>query len=135
MTWLLATLAVLTLAWVALAFVLCWRRPEPGAIRAGLRILPDTVRLIPRLATDSRLPLPTRALLWLLALYLLSPIDLVPDFIPVIGFADDIVVTALVLRHIVRRAGSEVLTDQWPGTPEGLEVLRRALALQGSETA
>ena len=52
--------------------------------------------------------------------YALSPIDLIPDFLPVIGFADDALLVALVLRHVVRRSGAELVTEHWPGTDAGL---------------
>jgi uncharacterized membrane protein YkvA (DUF1232 family) len=51
------------------------------------------------------------------------PIDLVPDFIPVLGYADDVVVVAIVLRSVIRAAGPEALERHWPGTPEGLRVI------------
>ena len=57
------------------------------------------------------------------------PIDLVPDFVPVLGYADDAVVVALVLRSVVRRAGAGAVARHWPGTPEGLAALQRATRL------
>jgi uncharacterized membrane protein YkvA (DUF1232 family) len=57
--------------------------------------------------------------------YLALPVDLVPDFIPVIGYADDAVVVALALRSVVRRAGPEALERNWPGTPDGLAAVLR----------
>jgi uncharacterized membrane protein YkvA (DUF1232 family) len=57
------------------------------------------------------------------------PFDLVPDVVPVIGYADDAVVVALVLRSVVRRAGPEALHRHWPGTPEGLTLLLRLARL------
>lgn len=63
----------------------------------------------------------------MLLVYLASPIDLIPDFIPVLGYADDAIVVAVALRSVVRSAGTEALTRHWPGTPEGLrEVIRLA---------
>lgn len=70
--------------------------------------------------------------LWLLLGYLLLPIDLVPDFLPVIGYADDVVVLALVLRSVVRRAGPQALERHWPGTPAGLALVRRLAGLPPS---
>jgi uncharacterized membrane protein YkvA (DUF1232 family) len=61
----------------------------------------------------------------LLVVYLAVPFDLVPDVVPVIGYADDAVVVALVLRSVVRRAGAEALHRHWPGTPEGLALVLR----------
>ncbi|WP_230425535.1 YkvA family protein [Streptomyces radicis] len=70
-----------------------------------------------------------RVRLWLLLAYLAMPIDLVPDFIPVLGQADDAIVAALVLRSVVRAAGEEALERHWPGTADGLAVVRRLAGL------
>jgi uncharacterized membrane protein YkvA (DUF1232 family) len=113
--------------WLLLVLVLVLAKPESGALSGGARMLPDTVRLVRRLTTDAEVPRSARVLVWLLLVYLVSPIDLIPDFIPVIGFADDLLFTALVLGYLVRRAGPELLERQWPGTPEGLATLRTLL--------
>ena len=68
--------------------------------------------------------------LGLLLGYLLCPVDLVPDVIPVLGYADDVVVVAWALRSVVRRAGGEALTRHWPGEPAGLAVVRRLAGLR-----
>jgi uncharacterized membrane protein YkvA (DUF1232 family) len=60
-----------------------------------------------------------------LAVYLLLPIDLIPDFIPVIGYADDAIIVAIALRSVTRVAGAEALERHWPGTPEGLVAVKR----------
>jgi len=103
-----------------------WRvRPDGMTTSAALRLLPDLVRLVRRLAADRSLPRGVRLRLWLLLGYLLMPIDLVPDFVPVLGYADDAVVVALALRSVVRRAGAEALARHWPGDRAGLEVVGR----------
>ena len=89
-----------------------------------MRLLPDLVRLLRRLAADGSLPRGVRLRLWFLLGYLALPIDFVPDFIPVLGYADDAIVVALVLRLVVRRAGAEAIVRHWPGTPEGLAALQ-----------
>ncbi len=67
---------------------------------------------------------------WLLLLgYLALPLDLVPDVLPVIGWADDVIAVVLVLRSVARRAGPEALERHWPGTPEGLAAVRAACGL------
>jgi uncharacterized membrane protein YkvA (DUF1232 family) len=53
------------------------------------------------------------------------PFDLIPDFVPILGYADDAIIVAFVLRSVARRAGPEALTNHWPGTPEGLAAVRR----------
>ncbi|PRY48526.1 uncharacterized membrane protein YkvA (DUF1232 family) [Geodermatophilus tzadiensis] len=126
---LLAVAGGLLLCWVVLVAVLWWRRPDETRLRDLLRLLPDVLRLVRRLAGDRSLPRGVRVRLWLLLAYLASPVDLVPDVVPVLGYADDAVVTVLVLRSVVRRAGPEALSRHWPGTPEGLAAVRRAAGL------
>jgi uncharacterized membrane protein YkvA (DUF1232 family) len=120
-----AILAGLVLVWLATVAVLWWARPSEARLRETLRLLPDVVRLVSRLARDRSLPRGVRVRLWLLLAYLAFPIDLVPDFVPVVGYADDAIVVALTLRSVVRRAGPEALTRHWPGTPEGLAAVQR----------
>jgi uncharacterized membrane protein YkvA (DUF1232 family) len=122
---LLSVVGGLLLLWLVMLAVL-WRvRPDGMTTSAALRLLPDLVRLVRRLAADRDLPRGVRVRLWLLLAYLLMPIDLVPDFVPVLGYADDVVVVAWALRAVVRRAGSDALERHWPGTPAGLAVVTR----------
>jgi uncharacterized membrane protein YkvA (DUF1232 family) len=122
---LLAVAGGLLLLWLVLLAVL-WRvRPDGMSTTSALRLLPDLVRLVRRLAGDRTLPRGVRVRLWLLLGYLLMPIDLVPDFVPVLGYADDVVVVALALRSVVRRAGAEALARHWPGDAAGLLVVGR----------
>lgn len=75
------------------------------------------------------MPTSIRVALAGLLLYLLSPIDLIPDFVPVIGSADDLIVSAVVLRWVGRRVGLDDLRARWTGGPAGFEVLRRLLGI------
>lgn len=118
--------------WLVLIGGLARSRPASGVVREAVRLLPDTLRLVTALARDRRLPRGVRIRLWLLLGYLASPIDLVPDFIPVIGYADDVVVTGWALRSVIRRAGVDAIRRHWRGTPTGLAVLLR---LAGSTDA
>ena len=117
------------LAWVALIVALMIVRPRGGLLREALRLLPDVLRLLPRLAADRTLPRGVRVRLALLLAYLASPIDLVPDFIPVIGYADDAIIVAAVLRSVARRAGVQALERHWPGTRDGFAALCRLTGL------
>ena len=119
----------LLLCWLVLMAVLWLTRPDELSARELLRLLPDVLRLVRRLAGDRTLPRGVRVRLWFLMAYLAVPIDLVPDFLPVIGHADDAIAVALVLRSVVRRAGTAAVERHWPGTPEGLAALRRASRL------
>ena len=115
----------MVVGWLILVAVL-WRfRPRAGVASEALRAVPDVLRLTHRLARDRTLPRSLRLRLWLLLGYLASPIDLVPDFIPVIGYADDAIVVALVLRSVVRRAGRDAVERHWTGSPAALEAVER----------
>jgi uncharacterized membrane protein YkvA (DUF1232 family) len=120
-----AVVGGLLLLWLLLVLLLWRARPDELGAREALRLLPDVVRLVRRLAADRSLPRGVRVRLWALLAYLLSPLDLVPDFLPVIGYADDVVVVAWALRSVVRRAGYEALERHWPGQPAGLAVVSR----------
>ncbi|MFI5733472.1 YkvA family protein [Kribbella sp. NPDC051587] len=117
------------LLWTALIAALWLVRPDDLRIRDTLRLLPDLVRLLHRLAGDRTLPRGVRVRLWLLLAYLALPFDLVPDFIPVIGYADDAVIVALALRSVTRRAGPAALDRHWPGSPDGLAAVRRLVGI------
>ncbi|WP_421076046.1 MULTISPECIES: YkvA family protein [unclassified Microbacterium] len=101
-------------------------------VRNGERLheVHHVIRLIRRLAADRTVPRPTRW--WLLGLlgYLLLPIDLVPDVIPVLGYADDVIVVVLVLRHAIRTAGREPIERHWPGSEDGLGSLLALLGMR-----
>jgi uncharacterized membrane protein YkvA (DUF1232 family) len=77
------------------------------------------------MAADPTAPRRVRISLVLLLAYLISPIDLVPDFLPVIGHADDVIILAIALRSVVRSGGPDLLRRHWPGTPAGLGLLER----------
>jgi uncharacterized membrane protein YkvA (DUF1232 family) len=127
-----AVIGGLLLVYVALLVLLgayARRHPETASMKDALRLLPDLLRLLRRLLSDRTLAVGLRIRLALLLAYLLSPIDLVPDFVPVIGYADDIIIVALVLRSVIARAGVEALQKHWPGTPEGLLIVLRLAGL------
>ncbi|MGY1763511.1 YkvA family protein [Geodermatophilus sp. SYSU D00779] len=126
---LVGVLGGLLLCWLVLMAVLWATRPDDLRLRELLRLLPDVLRLVHRLAGDGALPRGVRVRLWLLLGYLALPFDLVPDFVPVLGHADDAIVVALMLRSVVRHAGAAALDRHWPGTPDGLAALRRASGL------
>jgi uncharacterized membrane protein YkvA (DUF1232 family) len=121
--------AALLLAWLALVLVLLIARPRGGLLREALRVLPDVLRLVRRLAADKSLPRGVRIRLGLLLAYLAVPIDLIPDFIPVLGYADDAIIVTAVLRSVVRRAGVEAVRAHWPGTDDGFAAVARLTGL------
>jgi uncharacterized membrane protein YkvA (DUF1232 family) len=129
---LIGVAAALLLAWLVLVAALLVVRPRGGLLREALRLLPDVLRLIRRLAADKTLPRGVRVRLGLLLAYLALPVDLVPDFIPVLGYADDAIIVTAVLRGVVRRAGIDAVRAHWPGTDDGFAALAR---LTGIHTA
>ena len=116
----LAALALYALA--VLALVLAGRRTDARAL-AGF--LPDCVVLLRRLLADPRVPRRHKLALGALVAYLAMPIDLVPDFIPVAGQLDDVILLALVLRRVLRGSGDALLGEHWPGPERSLAVLLR----------
>lgn len=121
--------AALLLAWLALVVALLIARPPAGLLREALRVLPDVLRLIGRLAADKTLSRGVRLRLGLLMAYLAIPIDLIPDFIPVLGYADDVIIVTAVLRSVVRRAGIDAVRAHWPGTDDGFAAVARLTGL------
>jgi uncharacterized membrane protein YkvA (DUF1232 family) len=101
------------------------KHPETVSMKEALRLLPDLLGLLRRLTADRSLPRGIRVRLVLLLVYLASPFDLVPDFLPVIGYADDVIIVALVLRSVIRKAGHGPLERHWAGTPAGLAIIQR----------
>jgi uncharacterized membrane protein YkvA (DUF1232 family) len=129
---LLLTAAVLVAAYLAViaVLVLTGRRAQARAIGG---FVPDCAVLFARLARDPALPRPRRLALVALAAYLASPIDLVPDFLPVAGQADDAVLVILTLRWILRGAGPALLERHWPGPDGSLALLLRLAGGQGTQ--
>ncbi|SRR6266487_1432276 len=134
MPWWLQTLLglaiALLLAWVALLVVLLVGKPKGPLLKEALRLLPDLLRLLRRLAADPSLPRGVRVRLGLLMVYLAIPIDPIPDFIPVLGYADDAILVTFVLRSTVRRAGIDAVRAHWPGSDDGFAALCRLTGLR-----
>jgi uncharacterized membrane protein YkvA (DUF1232 family) len=127
---LIPLVAAILLSWLAMVVALVIIRPKGNLLRESLRILPDLIRLLKNLTTDPTVPRGIRVRLGLLMAYLALPFDLIPDFIPVLGYADDAIVVVAVLRSVVRRVGIEPLRAHWPGTPDGFTALCRLAGLQ-----
>lgn len=118
-------LAALTVSWLILAGTLWTLGPDKTRLQDLARLQPDVLRLLKRLAVDPQLPRRIRVGSFLVLAFVLSPIDVIPDVIPVIGFADDVIIVALVLRWVARAGGQAALVTHWPGTPDGLAALCR----------
>ena len=130
MTLVVSMLASVAVSYLALLVALLVARPKGNLLGEAVRLLPDLLRLLRRLAADSTVPRGARVRLALLLAYLAIPFDLVPDFVPVLGYADDAIIVSLVLRSVVRRAGSPAVRRHWPGTDDGLAALARVTRLQ-----
>jgi uncharacterized membrane protein YkvA (DUF1232 family) len=94
-------------------------------VRELARVVPELGTLFLRLGRDRRVPLFRRLTLVVLGAYLVSPIDLIPDFLPVVGQLDDAAIAAVVLTGVVRSAGPEVVAEHWPGSLRSLKVVLR----------
>jgi uncharacterized membrane protein YkvA (DUF1232 family) len=124
MTGIAIGLAACLLLWVLAVTALALAGRGADA-RALARFVPDCVVLFRRLLGDERIPRRRKLALVALLGYLASPIDLVPDFIPVVGVLDDALAVALVLRFVLRAADDDLLAEHWPGPPQALALLRR----------
>ncbi|SDZ32015.1 Protein of unknown function [Amycolatopsis xylanica] len=131
-TWwdlLLGIIGALLVTWIVLVVALVIVRPQGALLREALRILPDVLRLVRRLAADKALPRKVRIQLGMLLAYLALPIDLIPDFIPVLGYADDAILVIAVLRSVIRHSGLGAVRSHWPGTDDGFATLARLTGL------
>ncbi len=120
-------IVALALVWVAFIGLLWLIRPRDVGLGELVRLVPDIARLVRSLIADRDAPLGVRLPLIGLLAWLISPIDLVPEFIPVLGPLDDVVVAVLVLRHVRRRLGEREFRQRWPGSDEGYALLARVL--------
>ena len=104
-----------------------------GAAREVAEFLPNLIRLFRGLLRDPRVPRGSKLLLLIGVAWVASPIDLIPEFIPIAGPLDDAIVAALILRRVVRSAGREVLAEHWGGSPKTLERLLRVAGKRPSQ--
>jgi uncharacterized membrane protein YkvA (DUF1232 family) len=118
---LLIGVGVLLASWAVL--VALARRLPPGLMKDIAGILPACATTMWRLRSDPRVPLRAKAALVFAGLWVVSPIDLIPEFLPVIGPLDDVVVVAVALRYAARRVPRDVLDEAWAGEPHLLERL------------
>jgi uncharacterized membrane protein YkvA (DUF1232 family) len=113
--------------WAALLVVFWIARPKGASLASLVRLVPDILRLLRSLIGDRSAPLDVRVVVVGLLAWIISPIDLIPEFIPVLGPLDDVVVAIAALRYVRRRVGIEDLRSRWSGTPEGFELLTRII--------
>lgn len=130
-TTLIAVVIGVLVLWLILIVGLAFTKPSEGTIREAMRLLPDVIRLVRNLSRDQSIGRGPRVRLALLLAYLAFPIDVVPDFLPVIGFADDAIVISLVLRNVIKHVGTDRVRAHWPGTQSGFDVVSRLCRLPG----
>jgi uncharacterized membrane protein YkvA (DUF1232 family) len=126
---LLVVIGAFIVVWVALVAVIWLHRPSRDLALPALRALPDIVRLARRLLADPRTPTRHRVGLVVLIVWLVSPIDLLPEFLPGIGPLDDIVAAAVILGWIGRETGRARLAEHWPGDAASFGLVARMLRL------
>jgi uncharacterized membrane protein YkvA (DUF1232 family) len=125
----LITIAALIAVWAIVVVVIWLHRPTRDLAMPALRALPDLIRLARRLLADPRTPMRHKVALAFLLVWLVSPIDLIPEFVPGIGPLDDIVAAAVILGWIGRQTGTARLRELWPGDADGFSVVARMLRL------
>jgi uncharacterized membrane protein YkvA (DUF1232 family) len=94
-------------------------------MKALLRALPDVVRTIARLAVDPSLPRLAKIALAAAVVYLASPVDLVPDFIPLVGYLDDVLLAAVLVDGVLNYVDRPLVLKYWPGSPQSLDRIAR----------
>jgi uncharacterized membrane protein YkvA (DUF1232 family) len=126
---LLIGVACLLASWTLLV-LLATRLPE-GSLKELASFQPDCATTVRRLRRDPRVPRRAKLAVGFAGLWVLSPIDLIPEFLPVIGPLDDVVVVALALRYAARQVPRQVLLEAWPGEPSTMERLLGSDAAHG----
>lgn len=113
--------------WAVLLVIFWLLRPKGVPVREILRVVPDVIRLLRALITDRGVPADVRVVIGGLVLWIISPVDLIPEFLPGIGPLDDVIVAVVALRYVRRRLGIDDLRRRWVGTDDGFAVLERVV--------
>ena len=132
---LLGLASALASGWLALTVALVLVRPKGLGWRGLTAFLPNVLRLLRGMYRDPAVPRSVRVRVWIAIAYNIQPVNFIPDFVPVIGFADNIAITAWALRGAVRKAGTRAVTRHWPGTAEQFALLARVVGLPPSPGA
>ena len=131
MRWLIIGVLSVVAVWLLAVIALLWLGRKSIA-KELITLLPNLLRLFRGLIGDPRVPRGSKALLIVGAVWLASPIDLIPEFLPGAGPIDDAVVASLVLRHLVKRAGPEVVREHWQGDPRTIGLILRVAGASSS---
>jgi uncharacterized membrane protein YkvA (DUF1232 family) len=125
--WVAGVAVALVAVWVLLLLLFWLLRPKDVPVREVVRVIPDVLRLLKALVTDGSVPLDARIVLVVLIAWILSPIDLIPEFIPGLGPLDDVIVAVVALRYVRRRIGIDGIRARWAGSDDGLRLLVRVI--------
>jgi uncharacterized membrane protein YkvA (DUF1232 family) len=125
----LIAVGALIATWALMAILA--RRLPPGAAKDLATVLPACATTARRLRRDPRVPRRAKVAIVVALLWVISPIDLIPEFLPIIGPLDDVIVVALAFRYAARRVPREVLFEAWPAEPRILERLLPKQSTQG----
>jgi len=125
--WIPGVVIGIVVLWAALLVLFWFLRPRDVPVRELLRVVPDVVRLLRALLRDGEVPLDARLVLVGLLAWIISPIDLIPEFIPGLGPLDDVIVAVVAMRYVRRRVGIEGIRARWPGTDDGFALLVRVI--------
>ena len=98
-------------------------------MRDAVFLLPNLAKLVSRLLRDPRVPRRSKVVLGLAALYVASPIDLIPDVIPVVGWADDVIILVFAIDKLIERAGPELVNEHWDGSRDLFALVREVIGL------
>ncbi len=121
-------IAVGLVALWAILLVMFWAlRPKNMSVRELVGLIPEVLRLLRSVIRDRSAPIDVRLVLVGLLAWVLSPIDLIPEFIPVLGPLDDVVVAVVAMRYVRRRVGVDDLRRRWTGTDDGFALLLRVI--------
>jgi len=127
LSWLFWLVAGLVALWAALLVLFWLVRPKDVSARELIRVIPDVVRLIRSVITDRGAPFDVRLVLIGLLVWIISPIDLIPEFIPGLGPLDDVIVAIVAMRYTRRRMGLAALRSRWNGSDDGFALLVRVI--------
>jgi uncharacterized membrane protein YkvA (DUF1232 family) len=125
--WVPGAAVALVALWLLLLLVFWLLRPRDVPVREVVRVIPDVLRLLRALVTDREVPLDARLVLVGLIAWILSPIDLIPEFIPGLGPLDDVIVAIVAMRYVRRRIGLDGIRARWAGSDDGLRLLVRVI--------
>ena len=125
--WIVGVAVTVVAIWVVLLVVFWLLRPRGASVRDIVAVVPDLLRLLRSLIGDGTVPSDVRLVLIGLVAWILSPIDLIPEFIPGLGPLDDVIVAIVALRYVRHRVGVDDLRRRWAGTPDGFELLLKVV--------